>query len=158
SGGTFQVDGNWNLPTTNNWNGGILKSLGIITNSGTLTLSGSSSKYLNTQLNNTGTIVENDSLFYFYDGAILNNSGNYELQKGEIRNYNGVGTFNNSGTFKKTTTGTGTIGVAFNNTGPVNVESGTLNISGGGVSNGGNFNLTTVDFCSRTESIYSTKS
>ncbi|MFM9158227.1 MAG: hypothetical protein ACKOPK_10000, partial [Dolichospermum sp.] len=56
-------------------------------------------------------------------------SGNYELQKGEIRNYNGVGTFNNSGTFKKTTTGIGTIGVAFSNTGIVNVESGTLNFS-----------------------------
>ncbi|WP_196803239.1 hypothetical protein, partial [Dolichospermum circinale] len=36
----------------------------------------------------------------------------------------------------------GTIGVAFNNTGTVNVESGTLNLTGGGVSNGGNFNLT----------------
>ncbi|MDD1417460.1 hypothetical protein MEN41_23595, partial [Dolichospermum sp. ST_con] len=145
--GIFQVDGNWNLPTTNNWNEGTLKSSAIITNSGTLTISGSSSKYLNTQLNNTGTIVENHASYrvlYFQDGAILNNSGNYELLEGTISNLNGVGTgtFNNSGTFKKTTTGTGTIGVAFNNTGTVNVESGTLNITGGGVSNGGNFNLT----------------
>ncbi|MDD1438780.1 hypothetical protein MEN24_21260, partial [Dolichospermum sp. ST_sed10] len=102
--GIFQVDGNWNLPTTNNWNGGTLKSSGIITNSGTLTISGSSSKYLNTQLNNTGTIVENHASYrvlYFQDGAILNNSGNYELLEGTISNLNGVGTgtFNNSGTF-----------------------------------------------------------
>ena len=143
--GIFQVDGNWDLPTTNNWNGGTLKSSGIITNSGTLTIGSGNRKYLNTQLNNTGTIVENhfnwsSDVLYFQDGAILNNSGNYELQQGEIRNYDGVGTFNNSGTFKKTTTGTGTIGVYFNNTGTVNVESGTLNI--GGVSNGGKFNLT----------------
>jgi hypothetical protein len=41
------------------------------------------------------------------------------LQRGDIRNYDGVGTFNNSGTFKKTTTGIGSIGVAFNNTGTV---------------------------------------
>ncbi|MFM9160956.1 MAG: hypothetical protein ACKOPK_24310, partial [Dolichospermum sp.] len=97
-GGTFQVDGNWNLPTTNNWNGGTLKSSGIITNSGNLTLGGSW-KYLNTQLNNTSAIVENDGTFYFNDGAILNNSGNYELQSGDIRNSSAsVGTFNNSGT------------------------------------------------------------
>ncbi|MFM5960305.1 MAG: hypothetical protein ACKOQ2_24640, partial [Dolichospermum sp.] len=70
-------------------------------------------------------------------------SGNYELQSGDIRNSSAsVGTFNNSGTLKKTTTGTGAIRTAFNNTGTVNVESGTLNITGGGVSNGGNFNLT----------------
>jgi hypothetical protein len=124
------------------WDNGTLSSATPITQIGTLTLSGSSSKYLDTQLNNTGTIVENDYRLYFNDGAILNNSGNYELQQGEILNYDGVGTFNNSGTFKKTTTGTGTIRIAFNNTGTVNVESGTLNLTGGGVSNGGNFNLT----------------
>ncbi|MFM6251166.1 MAG: hypothetical protein ACKPEQ_18805, partial [Dolichospermum sp.] len=103
-GGTFQVDGNWNLPTTNNWNGGTLKSSGIITNSGNLTLGGYDDKYLNTQLDNTGTIVQNDNRLFFNDGAILNNSGNYELQSGEIRNSSAsVGTFNNSGTLKKTT-------------------------------------------------------
>ncbi|MFM6307888.1 MAG: hypothetical protein ACKPGB_06405, partial [Dolichospermum sp.] len=111
-GGTFQVDGNWNLPTTNNWNGGTLKSSGIITNSGNLTLGGYDDKYLNTQLDNTGTIVQNDNRLFFNDGAILNNSGNYELQSGDICNsYFSVGTFNNSGTFKKTTTSTGTISV-----------------------------------------------
>jgi hypothetical protein len=128
SGGTFQVDGNWNLLTTNNWNGGTLKSSGIITNSGTLTLGGSSSKYLNTQLNNTGSIVENDYILAFNDGAILNNSGNYELQKGDIsKSSSSVGTFNNSGIFKKTTTATSIIGVAFNNIGTVEAQSGTLN-------------------------------
>ncbi|MDD1422429.1 hypothetical protein MEO40_25625, partial [Dolichospermum sp. ST_sed1] len=140
----------WVNATTLNgtlWDNGTLSSATPITQIGTLTISGSSSKYLNTQLNNTGTIVENHASYrvlYFQDGAILNNSGNYELLEGTISNLNGVGTgtFNNSGTFKKTTTGTGTIGVAFNNTGTVNVESGTLNITGGGVSNGGNFNLT----------------
>ena len=65
------------------------------------------------------------------------------MQQGDIYNSSSsIGTFNNSGTFKKTTTGTSTIGVAFNNTGTVNVESGTLNLTGGGVSNSGNFNLT----------------
>jgi len=120
----------WVNATTLNgtlWDNGTLSSASPITQIGTLTLGGGF-KYLNTQLNNTGTIVENDSFLYFNDGAILNNSGNYELQKGEIRNSTfSIGTFNNSGTFKKTTTGTSTIGVAFNNTGTVEAQSGTLN-------------------------------
>ncbi|OBQ14727.1 MAG: hypothetical protein AN481_20100, partial [Aphanizomenon flos-aquae LD13] len=71
------------------------------------------SKYLNAQLNNTGTIVDNHSVYYLYfqNGAILNNSGIYELQQGSINNSSNssVGTFNNSGTFKKTTADTATI-------------------------------------------------
>jgi hypothetical protein len=141
--GIFQVDGSWNLPTTNNWNGGTLKSSGIITNSGTLTLGGNySSKYLNTQLNNTGTIVENDYLLFFNDGAILNNSGNYELQSGDIRNStSSIGTFNNSGTFKKTTTGTGTIRIAFNNTATLEAQSGNLNFANTYIHNNANLIL-----------------
>ncbi|MFM6372294.1 MAG: hypothetical protein ACKPGN_29430, partial [Dolichospermum sp.] len=141
-GGTFQVDGNWNLPTTNNWNGGTLKSSGIITNSGNLTLGGYDDKYLNTQLDNTGTIVQNDNRLFFNDGAILNNSGNYELQSGEIRNSSAsVGTFNNSGTLKKTTTGTGAIRTAFNNTGTVETQSGTLNFTNTYTNNNANLIL-----------------
>ncbi|WP_196803238.1 hypothetical protein, partial [Dolichospermum circinale] len=105
----------WVNATTLNgtlWDNGTLSSATPITQIGTLTLGGTSSKFLNTQLNNTGTIVENDYGLYFNDGAILNNSANYELQSGGIYNSrSSVGTFNNSGTFKKTTTGTGTIGV-----------------------------------------------
>ena len=84
------------------WDNGTLSSATPITQIGTLTLGGTS-KFLNTQLNNTGSIVENDSRLSFNDGAILNNSGNYELQKGDIYNSSSsIGTFNNSGTFKKT--------------------------------------------------------
>ncbi|MFM7440028.1 MAG: hypothetical protein ACKO2V_15780, partial [Snowella sp.] len=45
--------------------------------------------------------------------------------------------FNNDGTFKKTnSTGTTTFYAQFNNTGNVNVESGTLSLQGGGTSSG----------------------
>ncbi|MBD2557075.1 Ig-like domain-containing protein [Aphanizomenon flos-aquae] len=136
SGGTLQADGNWTLPTISTWNGGWLVSSNIITNSGTLTIGGSNYQYLNAQLNNTGTIVENHSYnfsnssyysLYFQNGAILNNSGIYELQQGLINN--SKGTLNNSGTFKKTTANTATIGVAFNNTGIVEANLGSLNFS-----------------------------
>ena len=54
------------------------------------------------------------------------------LQAGYIFNDNDdtiIGTLNNSGTFKKTTADTATIWVAFNNTGTVEANLGTLNFS-----------------------------
>jgi hypothetical protein len=63
----------WVNATTLNgtlWDNGTLSSATPITQIGTLTISGSS-KYLNTQLNNTGTIIENDSRLYFYDSPIM---------------------------------------------------------------------------------------
>ncbi|MDH6100351.1 hypothetical protein NWP21_16195 [Anabaenopsis sp. FSS-46] len=131
--GTLQADNDLTLPATSAWNGGTLSVTGVITNSGTLTIGNSDLKYVNAQLNNTGSIIENHSSnrhLYLRDRAILNNSGNYELQQGSILNVtSGIGTFNNSGTFNKTTADTAVIGVTFNNTGTVNVESGTLNFS-----------------------------
>ncbi|MFM6026860.1 MAG: hypothetical protein ACKPER_28715, partial [Dolichospermum sp.] len=73
----------WVNATTLNgtlWDNGTLSSATPITQIGTLTLGGYDDKYLNTQLNNTGTIVILDYRLFFNDGAILNNSGNYELQ------------------------------------------------------------------------------
>ena len=143
----FQVDQDWTLPTTTTWNGGLFKSTGILTNKGSLTIGGNTKKYLDAQLNNTGNITTNagvSGIVYFKDGAILNNSGNFELQSGVIDKVksSAVGTFNNSGTLRKTTLGNGGIAVTFNNTGTVNVESGILTLGGGGVSDGGIFNIT----------------
>jgi Ca2+-binding RTX toxin-like protein len=136
SGGTLKADGNLTLAAlASNWIGGTFESANIITNSGYLTISGYYDKYLNTQLNNTGTI---------------------EFQTGDIVDYDDdsiIGTLNNSGTFKKTTTGTATIGVAFNNTGTVNVEAGTLVLSGGGV-NSGIFNITSGKTLEIDNSVY----
>jgi hypothetical protein len=139
----------WVNATTLNgtlWDNGTLSLATPITQTGTLTIGGSTRKYLDAQLNNTGNITTNvgaSRVVYFQDGAILNNSGNFELQSGIFDNVSSsaVGTFNNSGTFKKTTTENGEISVIFNNTGTVNVESGILTIRGGGVSNGGIFNI-----------------
>ncbi|MBD2684201.1 hypothetical protein H6G43_02855, partial [Aphanizomenon flos-aquae FACHB-1249] len=83
---------NWVNATTLNgtlWDNGTLSSVTPITQIGTLTIGGSNYQYLNTQLNNTGTIVENHSYnfsnssyysLYFQNGSILNNSGTYEFQ------------------------------------------------------------------------------
>jgi hypothetical protein len=143
----FQVDQDWTLPTITKWNGGTFKSTGILTNKGSLTIGGGRRKYLDAQLNNTGNITTNayvdTGVVYFEDGVILNNSGNFELQSGAFSKVesSAVGTFNNSGTLRKTTSGDGGIYVTFNNTGTVNVESGILTLAGG-VSDGGIFNIT----------------
>ena len=147
---------NWvNSSTLNGtlWDNGTLFSASPITQIGTLTINRNSvgtNKVLDAQLNNTGNIVASfdsnsskNTLVAFADGAILNNSGNFELQSGAFKNISGeIGTFNNSGTLRKTTTLNGEFGVTFNNTGTVNVESGILTLGGGGVSDGGIFNIT----------------
>ena len=59
----------------------------------------------------------------------------------EIHNNTGTNVFNNAGTFETTfASGTTNIQVAFNNTGTVNAESGTLQLSGGGTETG-SFNV-----------------
>src|SRR4029077_13286757 len=50
---------------------------------------------------------------------------------------------NNAGTFTKTGGGTSPISIKFNNTGTVDVQSGTLNLSGGGVDTGATYTTTT---------------
>ena len=146
----------WTDATTLNgtlWDNGTLFSADPITQIGTLTIKrnrGGDNKLLDAQLNNTGNIVASfdsssflNTLVTFADGAILNNSGNFELQSGAFGKVksSAVGTFNNSGTLRKTTLGNGGFGVTFNNTGTVNVESGILTLAGGGVSDGGIFNI-----------------
>ncbi|MFM6271830.1 MAG: hypothetical protein ACKPFA_35860, partial [Dolichospermum sp.] len=71
-------------------------------------------------------------------------TGIYEFQAGEIRNQvDSVGVFNNTGIFRKTSSGLAIVSVPFYNTGTVNVELGTLLLLGGGSSNGGIFNIST---------------
>ncbi|MFM5945649.1 MAG: hypothetical protein ACKO9G_20175, partial [Dolichospermum sp.] len=61
---------------------------------------------------------------------------------GEIRNQvDSVGVFNNTGIFRKTSSGLAIVSVPFYNTGTVNAELGTLLLFGGGSSNGGIFNI-----------------
>ena len=151
-GGTFEVDGNWTLPSISNWNGGSLVSSGVITNTGDLSITSSSNKTLDATLTNTGNIVHNSSIIgeiFLVDGAVINNNNSYEFQQGVIEDdFTGLdnGVFNNSGTLTKTTTNTATIEVDFNNTGTVNVQEGTLIIGDNGVSDGGDFDISNSGF------------
>jgi hypothetical protein len=133
-GEEFRVDGDWTLPAVTNWGRGTFKSAGTLTNNGNLSLNLGGVRYLDAQLNNTGNIFQNRDSIRLSDGAILNNSGNYEVQYSGSGNpvdiiQRGNGTFNNSGTYKKTLSGVNGIGVTFNNTGTVEARSGTIDFT-----------------------------
>ena len=119
---------------------------------GTSTLSPSSTFYFALD---GGRVLQNDGTFNWASGAIemgtnpvgstvggstINNSlgaiFNDEVA-GSITNVTGTNVFNNTGTFETSfTSGITTIGVTFNNTGTVNAQSGTLELSGGGTETG----------------------
>ena len=135
--GTFTADGQATLDFVEGgveWNGGIIGGTGELINQGVFEISGSD-KFLRSTLTNEGDILHKDSVVRFTNG-ILNNStdGNYELESGDLRAQSGtLFTFNNSGTFTKTTDSIATIDVAFNNQdGIVNVQQGELRLSRGG--------------------------
>jgi hypothetical protein len=133
-GAEFRVDGDWTLPKVTNWGNGTFRSAGTLTNNGNLNLDLGGLRYLDAQLNNTGNIFQNRDSIRLSDGAILNNSGNYEVQYSGSGNpvdiiQRGNGTFNNSGTYKKTLSGINGIGVTFNNTGTVEARSGTIDFT-----------------------------
>ena len=132
------------------WLGGTLNSgstLTIATN-GILNISGSSPLNLYGMLTNAGTVnwsgTGNLAVYngaYGYTGGIVNLAGAlFNVQNDQtiqVTDYNGaVAYFNNAGTFLKSAGANTTINVAFNNTGLVNVESGTLTFNGGGAGNG----------------------
>jgi phage baseplate assembly protein gpV len=135
--GTLRGTGTLTITNTFTWTGGTMSGSGItvIPDTATFSISGNANKFLDQRtLNNSGTATWSGlgSLF-MSNGAIINNSGSLDAQNNQsiVENI-GVGTFNNSGTFTKSTvTGTTTIssGIALNNTGTVEVLTGTLTIS-----------------------------
>ena len=133
-----------------NWTGGAIgagSTFTIVPNA-VLNISGSNTLNLIGVLSNAGTVnwAGTGTLEVYnlspdgYTGGIVNLAGAvFNVQNdqaiGNWNNYNGY--FNNAGLFQKgPTTGTTSIGVAFNNTGIVDVQSGTVAFNGGGVDTG----------------------
>jgi len=109
----------------------------ILCSDGVVSLGGS--------VTNSGAIACTNSGTVSISGSTLNNqiAGLVDLQgNGIISGFNLHGTINNAGTVRKSTgTGTSDIDefVAFNNTGTVEVDSGTLSFDGGGTSTKGSY-------------------
>jgi RHS repeat-associated protein len=124
------------------WTGGAIASpipagsstSGTLTNAGTITLSGTGTKFLDGVLANQGTILHQSGtlqLDFFRGGSgTLNNSGLYDMQGDVViqRQFLIPVIFNNSGTLRKSAgAGTATGGaLPLNNTGTVEIRSGTF--------------------------------
>jgi hypothetical protein len=157
--GTLGGSGTVNVAGSATWAGGTMAGPGTTNANGGIAISGNTAHDLSggRVLNIAGTATWSGNTFNnggrigLGGGAQLNNSGLWLDQNGfdaQFANLGGGGTFNNSGTYTKTGASTTTVSssVVFNNTssgagtGIVNVNAGTLVLSGGGTSNG-TFNL-----------------
>ncbi|MBI4332689.1 MAG: hypothetical protein HY673_15575, partial [Chloroflexi bacterium] len=136
NGGTINGGGSLSVAGAMNWTGGTVNI--PLTNSGTLNLTGGSSRNLsNSTLNNAGTVNwAGGAPWTFEYTATLNNQagGVLNVQGDNSLSPYGSGSkiLNNAGTLNKSAgTGAATFYVAFNNTGTVNVNSGTLRLDAG---------------------------
>ncbi|MBI4331411.1 MAG: hypothetical protein HY673_09035, partial [Chloroflexi bacterium] len=138
SGGALGGSGGLNVTGAWNWTAGDITGPGVKTNSGALNLTGGSSRNLRDgTLNNTGTVnwatgapwtLEYTATLNNQAGGVLNVQGDNSLSL-----YGGGSKIlNNAGTLNKSAgTGAATFYVPFNNTGTVNVNSGTLKFDAG---------------------------
>ena len=164
NGGTLTGGGDLTVNGAFNWTGGTMSGSGTtsIASGGTLTLSGGSTKTLSGRtVDNAGTAtLSNTGEFDLRNGVVFTNQagGTFDAQSDAFIDH-GFGTaptFSNNGTFKKSGgTGTTTFEPVFNNTGVVQVQSGTLDLTGGGTSSG-SFDAasgTTLDFGGGTHTL-----
>ena len=132
----------------------VPRSISVLTNTANL--------FLQRTLNNAGTAVMTATStferFLLTNGTFNNLSGgvfNLQADRGLVSN-GGTNAFNNAGTFRKnTTTGTSVIGIPFNNTGTVEVQTGILELNNGGTSSGA-FNVSAaaaINFAGGTKTL-----
>lgn len=157
-GGTFTFNVNETAPTNFQVGGGTVNGPGILTIANTFTWTGGSFDGTGTTTFPAGTTLNISGINFKFvtgghvlnlagtttwtgtgeldgsPGSIINNSGTFTAQNDAVSGNGGAGAgliFNNSGTFIKSgTTGTTAFqGNQFNNSGTVNVQSGTLSFT-----------------------------
>ena len=142
--GTMLVNGVLTIASDMTWTSGNLTGAGItrIAPGATLTLSGAADKMIGAshRLENAGTILWQAGALYFEDQATLANLAGAtfdvqgDLYASAAYSSSNHGIFDNAGTFRKTSgngTATFTSNVAFNNSGSVEIQSGTLDVNRG---------------------------
>ena len=142
SGGTLNASAGLVVSNAFNWTGGFIAGALTIDTNATFDFNrpGNNLDMPGATLINNGTVIWNGGSIRGSGGTIYTNNGSWLAQTDDRINsdYGGAPTFYNNGIFTKSpTTGTTTFaGLAFYNTGTVNVQSGTLNLSGGGIFDG----------------------
>ncbi len=123
-----------------NWSGGTIA--GTLNNPGQLTINTTAYAHLAGTLNNTGTIIWTGGtyLVLYFDGGTLNNQSGGTVNSQVDNTFylnSGSPQIMNAGTFEKTGgTGTTSITVPFNNSGTVQVQTGTISLADGGTQSG----------------------
>jgi hypothetical protein len=149
--GTLAGTGNLTVTSALTWSSGFMAAGAartILAATGTGTLLGSSGKFLSRTFDNHGVLTYNGTGFLFDlnngDSGVLNNlaGATFDLAgDGDIGPWaDGPKAINSAGMFRKTAGMTTSIDIPFNLTGSVEVQSGTLNVNGGGSASGA-FNL-----------------
>jgi RHS repeat-associated protein len=117
------------------WTGGTISSNGAsgLTNVGTITLSGATTKYLAGVLNNSGTILHKGGALQIgtLNAGTLNNMGLFDIQADVsiVQQFVLGNVINNTGVFRKSAgTGATSILAPFNNTGTLEVRSGSATV------------------------------
>jgi len=141
SGGTLTGDGNVFVDTMQ-WSRGALSGSGETVVQTTLNISGGNEKTLQRTLTNHGTANWTGSGGIVGSGGVLNNQAGAVFDIGtdssfDTPQFSSPGTINNAGTLQKSAgSGTTTLGMDFDNTGTVDVQSGELRLVSGGTSSG----------------------
>src|ERR1017187_6100384 len=144
-GGTLSGTGSFTVNGPFTWSGGVLADTGGVTLNGPSTLNGAgfASMQLAGLLINGGALTWGGSgaNLYFANGTLTNLAAGTITITADVSTANGggVNAFGNAGLLRKTG-GTGATamasGVPFVNSGDVQVQSGTLNVAGGGSASG----------------------
>ncbi len=142
SGGELSGTDDVTINGTLAWTDGIMSGSGttIVPATKTVTLVSDlyTAQVLSRVLNNSGTISSSSDGVVFKGGTLNNLPGGAFNVTGtsSISNDAGTNAFNNAGTLTRSTTGTTTIAVPFNNSATVNITAGTLSLTGGGTQTG----------------------
>jgi hypothetical protein len=141
-GGTLSGAGSLTVNGPFTWSSGTINNTGGVTLNGASSLSGigTAAMTLSGLLINAGTLTWNGSgqnLYIYYSGALSNLAAGTIIISADVSSYGGGGTIGNAGLLRKTgTTGATTLNASFVNSGDVQVQSGTLNLAGGGSASG----------------------
>ena len=141
-GGSGTLNATAGLTVSNqfDWTGGSLTGELIVAANGTLDLNNPGGNLLmyNATIVNNGTVVWDGGTLYGNQNTGITNNGTWQAETDDTFYGNGVFTFYNNGIFTKSpSAGTTTFNsVAFDNSGTVNVNSGTLTLTDGGVFGG----------------------
>lgn len=143
TGGTLTGLGTFAISNTGYWTAGTMSSLGGLTNNGTWEISGPGLKYMPGNLTNAKIINHKGNVDISYGSLYNSSTGTYDIQTDTgFTNPSGGGEVTNGGIFRKTmSSGTSTIAAAFNNSKTLSVLTGTLQLSGGGTSMNGTFDM-----------------